>query len=258
MSDDLVCEMKGPVAYLVINREERSNAISLEMISDLLTLLQEIGEYPVIRAVCVTGAGDKVFCSGADLGLTLGKESKDRIEGAKKYAELLKKMSTFEKPLVAKVNGACLAGGLGLMLSCDIVIARNDTYFCTPEVNVGLFPMMIGALLFRNVGIKKAMDMVLTGRKIPASEAEVMGLITKAVPPEKLDEEVDRVMELLCEKSPIAIQLGKDAFRNMADMPFENAVDYLCEAFGKVISTEDAAEGMQAFLEKRKPQFKGC
>jgi enoyl-CoA hydratase/carnithine racemase len=210
-----------------------------------------------VRAVCITGKGEKAFCSGADLAVTLAKEGEDRMSGIKNYAELLKKLARFEKPLLARVNGSCLAGGLGLMLSCDIVIARNDTFFCTPEVNVGIFPMMIGALLYRNVGRKKAMDMVLTGRKVLAPEAERIGLITRAVEPDRLDHEVRETLKTLTSKSPIGMRIGKEAFRTMGDMPFEEAVDYLCEALGRVISTEDAMEGMMAFMEKRPPRFKG-
>jgi enoyl-CoA hydratase/carnithine racemase len=166
-------------------------------------------------------------------------------------------MSHFGKPLVARVNGPCLAGGLGLMLSCDIVIARDDAYFCTPEVNVGIFPMMVGALLHHNVLWKKAMEMVLTGRKVSADEAEAMGLITRAVHPECLDEEIGKTLELLTAKSPIGTRIGKEAFRRMMDMEFDRAVDSLREALGKVISTHDAREGMRAFIEKRKPDFQG-
>ena len=143
------------------------------------------------------------------------------------------------------------------MLSCDIVIARNDTFFCTPEVNVGIFPMMVGALLYRNLPRKKAVDMVLTGRKIPAPEAEEMGMITRAVEPDRLDTEIENTLNVLTSKSPIGTRIGKEAFRVMSDMPFEAALDYLCEALGRVISTQDAAEGMTAFLQKRTPRFTG-
>jgi len=144
-----------------------------------------------------------------------------------------------------------------LILSCDIVLARNDVHFFTPEVNVGIFPMMIGVLLNRNLPRKKVMEMVLTGRKVSASEAERIGLITRAVEPERLDQEVQETLQLLTSKSPIAVRIGKEAFRAMSDMPFDEAVDYLCEALGKALSTEDAMEGMMAFMEKREPNFKG-
>jgi enoyl-CoA hydratase/carnithine racemase len=255
MSEDLLCETRGNVAFLTINRESRRNAISQEMITAFLTHLDRLDQDAEVRAVCVTGAGDKAFCSGADLAGTLS--GQDRLAGPRNYAALLKRMAAFGKPLVARVNGSCLAGGLGLMLSCDIVIARNDASFFTPEVNVGIFPMMVGALLYRHMSRKKALDMALTGRRISAPEAERMGLITRAAEPERLDQEVNETLQILTSKSPIGMRIGKEAFRVMSDMPFDEAVDYLCEALGRVIATEDAQEGMMAFLEKRKPVFKG-
>jgi len=257
MSSDLIYELRDHVAFLTINREDRRNSISQEMLISFLDYLAAIDQDEGIRAVCLTGTGEKAFCSGADLGITLAKEGEDRLSGTKNYARLLKEMAKFGKPLVARVNGPCLAGGIGLMLSCDIIIARNDTFFCTPEVNVGIFPMMVGALLYRNVLRKKAIDMVLTGRKIPAPEAEVMGLITRAVAPGSLDDEVQNTLKLLTSKSPIGPRIGKDAFRTMSDMPFEEAVDYLCDALGRIIETKDAMEGMTAFLQKRTPKFTG-
>jgi len=257
MSDDLLYEVKESAAFLTINRESRRNAISQEIIASFLDHLDSADRDENVLAVCITGAGEKAFCSGADLAVTLAKEGEDRLSGAIRYAALLKRMARFGKPLVARVNGPCLAGGMGLMLSCDIIIARNDAFFCTPEVNVGIFPMMIGALLYQNVNWKKAMDMVLTGRKITALEAENMGLITRAVEPERLDPEVQETLDVLTSKSPIGMRIGKEAFRKMSDMPFDEAIDYLCEALGKVISTEDAMEGMTAFMEKREPKFRG-
>ncbi|MGD8984496.1 MAG: enoyl-CoA hydratase-related protein [Desulfobacteraceae bacterium] len=254
---DLLYEVKGGVAFLTINRESRRNAISQEMIAAFLDHLDRADQDNDVFAVCITGAGEKAFCSGADLAVTLAKEGEDPLSGARNYAELLKKMAQFGKPLVARVNGPCLAGGLGLMLSCDIVIARNDAFFSTPEVNVGIFPMMVGALLYRNVGRKKAVDMVLTGRKIPATEAESMGLITRAVEPDLLDQEIQETLKLLTSKSSIGMRIGKEAFYAMSDMPFEEAVDCLCEALGRAISTDDAMEGMMAFMQKREPKFKG-
>jgi enoyl-CoA hydratase/carnithine racemase len=257
MSDHLLYEVRDRVAVMTINREDRRNAISQEMILSLLDRLAEIDQNEEIVAVSLTGTGEKAFCAGADLGVTLSSTEDDRLSGPKAYARLLKEMARCPKPLVARVNGPCLAGGMGLMLSCDMVIARNDAYFQTPEVNVGIFPMMVGALLYRNLPRKRAMDMVLTGRKIPAHEAEAMGMITRAVPPDQLDRAVEDTLNTLRSKSPIGMRIGKEAFRGMSDMPFEAAVDYLCEALVNVVSTQDAAEGMTAFLQKRPPRFTG-
>ncbi len=257
MSEDLLYEVKNGRAYLTINRESKRNAISQEVIMALMDDLDKADKDEKVRAACLTGAGEKAFCSGADLAAGLGGRRDGPQVGPHNYAQLLKKMVRFGKPLVARVNGPCLAGGLGLMLACDIVIARDDAFFCTPEVNVGIWPMMIGALIYRNVPRKKAVDMVLTARRIQALEAEQIGLITRAVAPDRLDQEVEETLSLLASRSPIGVRIGKDAFRVMSDMPFEEGVDYLCEALGRVATTEDAAEGMSAFLEKRKPQFKG-
>ena len=257
MSEDLLYEVKDRTAFLIINREDRRNAITQEMMARLDACLDLADGDENVRAVCLTASGARAFCSGADLGLTLAGEGGDRLAGTRNYAALLKKMSRFGKPTVARVNGACLAGGLGLMLSCDIAIARQDASFWTPEVNVGIFPMMIGALILRDLPRKKAMDMVLTGRRISAPEAEEMGLITRSVAPDRLDEAVDETLRLLTSRSPIAYQIGKEAFRAMDDMHFDEAVDALCEALGRVIATEDAREGMAAFMEKREPRFKG-
>ena len=150
-----------------------------------------------------------------------------------------------------------MAGGMGLMLACDIVIAKNEATFGTPEVKVGLWPMMIGALIYRNVLRKKAMEMVLLGERFGAAQAVELGLITRSVPSEKLDEEVEHVLRSLAAKSPIGMKIGKEAFYAMGDMPFEEAVDFLSGKIAEIASTEDAAEGITAFIEKRTPVFKG-
>ena len=255
MSEDhLLYRVAGNIAHLIINREQQRNALSGEAISLFLKYLDAAEANEDIRVILITGTGDKAFCSGADLGGTTGGELKEAFGN---YALLLKRLAGYPKPIVAKINGYCLAGGMGLMLACDIVISRNDTKFGTPEVNVGLFPMMIGALIYRNVLRKKAMEMVLMGEKLSSDQALEMGLITRAVPPQQLDAEVEKTLNSLASKSPIGLKIGKKAFYAMADMPFEEAVDFLSAKIAEVAATEDAKEGITAFLEKRKPVFKG-
>lgn len=242
------------VGWLTINREPQRNALSPQAISLFFEHLDDAQEDRDVRAVCVTGAGDRAFCAGADLGSAA---SGDIGAGFREYARLLKRLCSYPKPVVARVNGHCMAGGMGLMLACDLVIAGENAEFGTPEVNVGLFPMMIGALIYRNVLRKKAMELVLTGRRFSAAQALQMGLVTRVAAKDRLDAEVDGVLQNLAAKSPIGMQIGKEAFYAMADMPFEAALDFLCSKIAEVAATEDAREGISAFLEKRRPVFKG-
>ena len=251
----LLYRVKEGVACFTINREKQRNAISAEALDLFLRHLDEALENDAVRVVCVTGAGNRVFCAGADLGAGMGES--DGMTAFRKYAKLLKKLAGFPKPTVARVNGSCVAGGTGFMLACDIVIASSKATFGTPEVNVGLFPMMLGALLFRNILRKKAMEMVLLGEKLSAQQALEMGLITRMADPDDLDAEVDKVLKILVKKSPIGMKIGKEAFYAAADMPFEQALDLLAEKFSDVAATQDAREGIMAYLEKREPLFSG-
>ncbi len=255
--NDLLYQLEGNVARITINREKQRNAISAQAVTLFLECLDRAEQDDAARVVLVTGAGDRAFCSGADLGSGLAESGEDGKTAFQKYADILKRLASFPKPTVARVNGSCVAGGTGFMLACDIVIASDKAKFGTPEVNVGLFPMMIGALIFRNVPRKKAMEMVLLGEKLSAGQAQEMGLITRAVPPGDLDAEVDRVLKLLTAKSPIGMKIGKQAFHRMGEMPLEEGLDFLAEKLMEVASTEDAAEGITAFIEKRDPVFKG-
>jgi len=250
----LLYSVENNVAFFTINREAQRNAISLDAIELFSKYLDDAEKDSTVRVISITGSGDKAFCSGADLG---GAADGRIQQGFKSYAELLKKLSGYPKPVVAKINGACMAGGMGLMLACDIVIAKNDARFGTPEVNVGLWPMMIGALIYRNVLRKKAMEMILLGERLTADQALNMGLITRVVQPEDLEQEVAQILITLAAKSPIGMKIGKEAFYAMADMPFEEAVDFLSDKIAEVAATEDAREGITAFIEKRKPIFKG-
>ncbi len=255
MSEEhLLYYVEKNVGRMTINREAQRNAISLEAIGLFLKYLDDAETDTNVRVILITGAGAKAFCSGADLGGAVD----GRIQqGFKSYAKLITRLSGYSKPVVARINGACMAGGMGLMLACDIVIAHHNANFGTPEVNVGLWPMMIGALIYRNVPRKKAMEMILLGERLTAGQALSMGLITRAVPPEELDGEIDRILESLAAKSPIGMKIGKEAFYAMEDMPFEDAVDFLSGKIAKVAATEDAREGITAFIEKRKPKFTG-
>ena len=254
---DLLYEVKNNVAYITINRETNKNSISSDAVTLFLESLETAEADNEVRVVCVSGAGDKVFCSGADLGGGIGKGTGKKNQAFKNYAALITRLAKFSKPTLAKINGHCMAGGTGFMLACDIVIAKEGAKFGTPEVNVGLFPMMIGALIFRNVLRKKAMEMILLGEKLTAKQALEMGMITRAVPEDQFESEVENVLKMITSKSPIGLKIGKEAFRDIETLDLEEAVNFLSEKLIEVASTEDAVEGITAFLEKRTPKFKG-
>jgi len=242
------------VGYITINREAQRNAITPEALSLFHEYLDEAEKDGQVRALLITGAGDKAFCTGAQLSGGVSTQGKD-VFGS--YADLLNRIAGFPKPTVARVKGFCLAGGMGFMLACDIVIASDDSRFGTPEVNVGLWPMMIGALIFRNVLQKKAMEMILLGERLTAQEALAMGLVTRVVPAGDLDDEVKKVMAGLTAKSPVGMRIGKQAFSAMAGLPLQEALQFLSEKLKEVVATEDAKEGITAFIEKRQPRFTG-
>ena len=250
----LLYRVEGGVGYVTINREPQRNALTPEALALFHEYLDEAEKDEKVRALLITGAGEKAFCTGAQLSGEVTTGGKDIFAS---YAGLLDRIVSFPKPTVARVKGFCLAGGMGLMLGCDIVIASDDSKFGTPEVNVGLWPMMIGALIFRNVLQKKAMEMILLGERLSAQEALAMGLITRVVPAAGLDEEVKKVLTILISRSPIGMKMGKQAFYAAANMPLQEALDYLSEKIKEVAGTDDAREGITAFMEKRQPNFTG-
>jgi enoyl-CoA hydratase/carnithine racemase len=250
----LLYRVEEGVGYITINREPQRNAITAEALALFHGYLDEAEKDEKVRAILITGAGEKAFCTGAQLSMGVTAGVKDIFAS---YADLLNRIVKFPKPTVARVKGFCLAGGMGFMLACDIVIASDDSKFGTPEVNVGLWPMMIGALIFRNVLQKKAMEMILLGERLTAQQALDMGLITRVVPAAELDAEVKKVLDILTLKSPIGMKMGKQAFYAVANMPLQEALNYLSERIKEIAGTEDAREGITAFMEKRPPNFTG-
>lgn len=244
-------DVNAGVASLVINRPKKRNALSAETIERFLDALNQAEADPAVRVVFISGTGEKAFCSGADLSGSPGGE------GTSQYADLITRIYRFPKPTVAGVKGYCLAGGMGVMLACDIVIARDDAQFGTPEVNVGLWPMMIGALIYRNMLPKHATPMIMLGDRINVEEAYRMGFVSLVATSADYPATVQSVTTKLSQKSPIGMRLGKQAFATVSDMPFEEAVQYLSTQLTAVSETEDAKEGIAAFLERRSPNFTG-
>ncbi|MEI7555157.1 enoyl-CoA hydratase-related protein [Candidatus Chlorohelix sp.] len=255
---NVLLQIEGARADIIINRPERRNALNSATISELVAAFEECRDNQAVRVVVLSGAGDKAFCAGADLAETQQSMSEYiRWKGREPFIYLWELLGKLGKPIIAQVQGAALAGGMGLAVNCDFVIAGEQARFGTPEINVGMFPMMISAILIRNLGRKKAIDLMLTGRQIDAHEAERIGVATRVVAQEQLKQEVDALATELAAKSPAIMKLGKDALYNASDLPFEQSLDYLSSMLSLCILTEDSREGLTAFLEKRKPIWKG-
>jgi enoyl-CoA hydratase/carnithine racemase len=206
----------------------------------------------------ITGDGDRAFSAGGDLGGMSGDASRVAQHEARGALPLLfQAMQECSKPIVARVNGHALAGGFGLMLACDLVIAADDAEFGTPEINIGLWPYMISAVIQRNVPRKVALEMMLTGRRVTADEAGRWGIVNRVVPRSELDSAVDDLVGELASKSPVILALGKRSFYRSQDMSFDDALSYLHSMLTVNLEAEDVAEGVSAFLEKRPPEWKG-
>jgi enoyl-CoA hydratase/carnithine racemase len=250
-------EVRGPAAWLIIDDPDRRNPLSLAVIEMLREGLGSASADEQVRVVVVTGAGDRAFSAGGDLSGGFFDRPIELHHGRGAFAEMLRSMRRLGKPTIARVNGHALAGGFGLAAACDIVVAAEHARFGTPEIDVGLWPMMIGAVLVRCMPRRAVLELMLTGRLIDASEAKALGAVSRVVPSDRLDEEIDALVGQLAAKSPATIRLGRDAFYAVDNLDFDEALDHLHAALTSVASTEDAAEGVRAFLEKRPPEWMG-
>jgi enoyl-CoA hydratase len=247
----------GHVATVTLNRPEQRNPLSATMLRDLAAALRWCKDESEVRVVVVTGAG-RVFCAGADLSSFDGETSTiDKFRSRDLFVDLFVLMAELGKPIVGRINGHALAGGFGLACSCDILVAVDNATFGTPEINVGIWPMMIQAILSRSVPRKVLLEMEMLGDRWTAAQLQSLGVVNRVVPHEQLDSTVDEIAEQLARKSPIAMRLGRDSFYRQQDMDFRAAMHYLHGQFLLVSQTEDSREGIKAFFEKREPEFKG-
>lgn len=246
----------GPVARVTLNRPEKRNPIGIDTCGELVHALEALRADDGVHVIVLTGAGT-VFSAGGDLGAMQAPTPGAADIRPATLVELFTAMHDTGKPLIAMVNGHALAGGLGLMVACDLAIAAEDASFGTTEIAVGLWPMMITAEITRNVGRKRTLEMMLTGRRLTAAEALAAGLVNQVVPAAELEAVTMKLAGEIAERSPAAIGLGLRAFYRSADMDYDSALRYLHGELGRVLGLEDAREGITAFLQKRKPVWKG-
>ena len=259
-------EVGGGVGRLTIDRPEKRNALSWDTIGELSARLADAKADPAVRVVVLTGAGDKAFCAGADLGTMASPGDPDGKrhgsgflelhEGRGRLAQLFTDLWALGKPTIARVRGYALAGGFGLALACDFVIAADDAQFGTPEVDVGLWPYMISVPLVRSMPPKKALELMLTGRRVGAEEAERIGFVNWVVPVSELDGAVDELAATLAAKPPSTVKLGRDSFYEVWDRSAAEALAYLHPMLTITTLTDDAQEGLAAFAEKRPPRWR--
>jgi enoyl-CoA hydratase/carnithine racemase len=258
MPDEVLYEATGGVARVTINRPERRNAMSYGVMSGLRDAMAHARADDAVRVVVLTGAGDKAFCAGADLtGIAENAGAAAAHEGRGHLANLFRDMWSLGKPIIARVRGYALAGGFGLACACDMVVASDDSTFGTPEINVGLWPYMITVPLLRSMPPKTALDLMITGRRVSADEGVRLGFVQRVVPVAELDATVDALAAELAGKSPLIMKWGRDSFYRVLEMDADAALSYLQGMLTVTTQTDDAAEGVAAFAEKRAPQWKG-
>jgi enoyl-CoA hydratase/carnithine racemase len=256
--DALRYERRGPVALLTIDREERRNALSWALIGELRRALAVAKADDDVRVVVLTGAGTQAFCAGADLdGMASGAGFSELHDGRGQLADLFRDLYALGKPTIARVRGFALAGGFGLALACDLVIAADDAVFGTPEVGLGLWPHLITVPMVRSMAPKRALELMLTGRRVGAAEADRIGFVTRVVPVGELDDAVDALAAELAGRSSLTLRQGRDSFYAVWDQDVEASLRLLHPLLTVTASTEDAAEGIAAFGEKRPPVWRG-
>lgn len=258
-SNDILYEVKDRVAWITINRPEARNSLNENVMKGFDSMLDDANSDNNVGSIVITGAGGKAFCAGADLaGSFTGDQSFIDMHDARgNFPQILAKMNKNRKPILAAVQGYCLAGGMGLCLSSDVVIASDDSQFGLPEIKRGLWPYMVSAILVRNVGRKKALELCMTGERISAAEAERIGMINYCVSKEEYKEKVEDMSKKLASFSPAIMGLGKSSFYQIDDMSMSDALEYLKTQLTINSQCEDIKEGISAFFEKREPQWKG-
>jgi enoyl-CoA hydratase/carnithine racemase len=246
------------VATIALDQPDTRNALSNELLTQLIASFELARADDAVRCVVLTSTHDKVFSSGGSLDqFAADVPLVHKHFGVERIPRLFQTILQLGKPTICAANGHVLAGALGLALACDLIVAKESATFGTPEINVGVFPFMIMALIYRNVPRKKANELLLLGERMSAEEARDAGIVTRVVPDAEFDEAVGEWAAKLASKSPVLMKLGKDAMYRQLDMPFEDALDFLRSQLSIAFTTEDIQEGVKAFFEKREPNWKG-
>ena len=260
MAADVVLYELGEagVATITLNDPDTRNALSPDMLGGLIAAFERARDEEGARCVVLASSHEKTFSSGANLsGFAADAPLVQRHFGSDRFVGLFKLIGELGKPTICAADGHVLAGALGIALACDLIVASERASFGTPEINVGTFPFMIMALIYRNVPRKKATELLLLGERWSAQDALAAGIVNKVVPADQLDAAVGEWADKLAGKSPVIMRLGKEAMRRQLDMPLDDALDYLRAQLTLAMSTEDIVEGVSAFFEKREPQWKG-
>jgi enoyl-CoA hydratase len=246
------------IATITLNDPETRNALSPALLESLTEAFESAGGDDAVRCVVLASSHEKTFSSGANLGgFAADSALVHKHFGSERFVDLFKLIVSLGKPTIVAADGHVLAGALGIALACDLIVASEDATFGTPEINVGAFPFMIMALIYRNVPRKKANELLLLGERWSAQEALAAGIVNKVVAKDDLAGAVAEWAGKLAASSPLIMRLGKEAMRRQMDMELDDALDYLRSQLTLALSTEDIVEGVSAFFEKRDPQWKG-
>lgn len=257
MFENILLERRGRVALITINRPDKLNALNIKTREEMADALDELRSDQEVRVVVMTGAGDKSFVAGADINEFAGRTAVQQ-RSVMKARSIFTAAEDFPKPLIAMINGFCLGGGCELALSCDIRTASDKARFGQPEINLGIIPGGGGTQrLTRLIGEGKAMQMILTGDLIDAEEAHRLGLVNEVYPHAELEAKTMGLANKIAEKSPVALSMAKTAVKAAARTNLREGLDQEIDLFALCFSSEDKEEGVRAFLEKRKPEFKG-
>ena len=246
------------VATITLDQPDTRNALSDELLDDLTAAFEAARDDDAVRCVVLTSSHEKVFSSGGNLaGFAAEVPLAHKHRGIERFPRLFRLIGELGKPTICAANGHVLAGAVGLALACDLVVAKEGATFGTPEINIGIFPFMIMALIYRNVGRKKTNELLLLGERIDAHEAERLGIVNKVVPAAEFNAAVDEWATKLASKSPLLMRLGKDAMYRQQDLPFVEALELMHHNLTLAFATDDMHEGVRAFFEKREPRWSG-